>query len=100
MMRSLVRSAMRAIWTRLVFLGSLTLLVGCDHVTKFVAKAELEGNRPRELIRGVLDLQYAENTDIAFNLLRWVPAGIRAPSLVVVGALALLVLVAVLVRRR
>lgn len=84
---------------RFAVLGLLTLLVGCDHVTKFVAKGELKGEQPRELIRGVLDLQYAENTDVAFNLLRWIPETIRAPLLIVTGALALLALATVLVRR-
>ena len=77
----------------------LTLLVGCDHVTKFVAKGELDGGQPRELIRGVLDLQYAENRDVAFSLLRWIPERIRAPLLIVTGALALFALAALLVRR-
>jgi signal peptidase II len=77
----------------------LTILVGCDHVTKLAAKSGLEGSPPRDLIRGVLDLHYTENRDVAFNLLRWVPEGIRAPLLVAAGAVALLALVLVLLRR-
>jgi signal peptidase II len=91
---------MRAAAARLVVAGLLALLVGCDHGTKFIAKAELEGQHPHDLIHGVLDLQYAENRDVAFNLLRWIPEGIRVPILIVGGALALLVLAAVLVRHR
>ncbi|HXI59682.1 MAG TPA: signal peptidase II, partial [Polyangia bacterium] len=90
---------MRATASRVAVLAWLTLLVGCDHVTKVAAKVELEGQRPRELVRGVLDLRYAENTDVAFNLLRWVQVGIRTPVLIVVGALALLSLTWVLLRR-
>ena len=66
---------------------SLSLLVGCDHATKGLAKMELDGGSARELIRGVLDLRYVENTDIAFNLLRWVPETIRTPMLLVLGAI-------------
>src|SRR5262245_41086188 len=91
---------MRTVAARLALLVFMTLLVGCDHVTKVVAKAELEGEKPREVIHGVLDLQYAENRDVAFNLLRWVPEGTRTPVLIVAGGLALLLLVTVLLRRR
>ncbi|MFL5306082.1 MAG: signal peptidase II [Polyangia bacterium] len=75
------------------------LLVGCDHATKFAAKAELQGQHPRQLIHGILDLHYVENTDVAFNLLRWIPEDVRRPALFVLGAVALLGLAVVLVRR-
>jgi signal peptidase II len=91
--------SMRATTARLVFLGLLTLLVGCDHATKSVAKAALEGEHPRDLIHGVVDLQYRENTDMAFNLLRWIPEDVRRPTLLAGGALALLALVTTLLRR-
>jgi signal peptidase II len=73
--------------------------VGCDHVTKLVAKSGLAGERPHQLIRGVLDLHYTENRDAAFNLLRWIPEDVRAKVMIVTGALALLALGVVLVRR-
>jgi signal peptidase II len=91
---------MRAVASRAVMFALLTILVGCDHVTKLAAKTGLEGSPPRDLIRGVLDLHYTENRDVAFNLLRWVPVGIRAPLLVAAGAVALTVLLLVLLRRR
>src|SRR5262249_28318762 len=90
---------MRAAMARLVLVGLMTLLVGCDHATKFVAKSQLEGQHPRELIRGALDLQYVENTDVAFNLLRWVPEKTRAPILMVSGTLAFHVLAGLVVFR-
>ena len=74
------------------------MLVGCDHATKYVAKAEFEGQPPRVMIASVLDLRNVENTDVAFSLLRWSPEGIRGPLLVVFGALAMTVL-AVMLRR-
>jgi signal peptidase II len=77
----------------------LMLLVGCGHATKFAAKAELQGQHPRQLIHGILDLHYVENTDVAFNLLRWIPEDVRRPALFVMGAVALLGLAVVLVRR-
>ena len=91
---------MRPIANRLAVLIALTLLVGCDHATKLAAKSELEGQRPQSLIHGVLDLRYTENTDVAFNLLRAVPERVRAPLLVVVGAAAMLGLLAVLLFRQ
>jgi len=91
---------MRPIASRLALLGALTLLVGCDHATKLAAKSALEGQGPRSLIRGALGLRYVENTDVAFNLLRSVPERIRAPLLIVLGAVAMLGLLALLLRRQ
>ena len=91
---------MRPIANRLALLIALTLLVGCDHATKFAAKSELEGQRPLSLIHGVLDLRYTENTDVAFNLLRAVPERVRAPLLVVIGAAAMIALLGFLLLRQ
>jgi signal peptidase II len=91
---------MRPIAQRLALIIGLTLLVGCDHATKRVAKGELEGQGPRYLIHGVLDLRYAENTDIAFNGLRAMPERVRAPFLVVMGAVAVMGLLGFLLLRR
>jgi signal peptidase II len=77
----------------------LTILVGCDHVTKLAAKTGLEGQPPHDLIRGVLDLHYTENRDVAFNLLSSVPVGIRSPLLIAAGGIALIGLLLVLLRR-
>jgi len=46
--------------------------------------------------RGVVDFRYVENTDIAFNLLRWIPEHIRFPALLVSGAIAVVVMLALL----
>ena len=81
-------------------LGILTLLVGCDHATKFAAKSQLEGGPPHSLVRGLVDLQYVENRDLAFNLLRWLPEKVRGPALLVVGAVGVLAIAALLLRRR
>jgi signal peptidase II len=91
---------MRPIAQRLTLIIALTLLVGCDHATKRVAKGELEGQGPRYLIHGVLDLRYAENTDVAFNLLRAMPERVRVPLLGVAGAVAVMGLLGVLLFRR
>jgi signal peptidase II len=91
--------AMRPAATRLAVLVSLTLLVGCDHATKLAAKSALEGQPPSSLIRGMLDLRYTENTDVAFNLLRGVPEQVRGPLLVAAGAVVVLALLVVQLRR-
>lgn len=85
---------------RFAVFGSLVFLVGCDHATKGLASAELDSGNVLELIRGVMDFRYVENTDIAFNLLRWVPETIRRPGLLVVGAIAMLALGLVLLHAR
>jgi signal peptidase II len=91
---------MRPAARRLGLLFALALLVGCDHATKLAAKIELEGHGARSLIRGVLDLRYVENTDVAFNLLHTMPDAVRAPLLVVVGAVAGLCLLGLLLLKR
>jgi signal peptidase II len=48
---------------------SVVLLVSCDHGTKHLAKLHLEGQRPVQMVPGVFELRYAENTDSAFSLL-------------------------------
>jgi signal peptidase II len=63
-----------------------------------VAKSQLEGRAPHQVISFVLDLRYAENTDVAFNLLRWVPLAWRTVFLVVFGACAIIALVIALFR--
>jgi signal peptidase II len=78
----------------------LVALVGCDHVTKIAAKSQLESQPPRELIRSVLELRYVENTDVGFNLLRWIPDHVRGPLLLVTGAIAIIALATWLLRAK
>ena len=93
-------SAMRPSTHRLALVIALTFLVGCDHATKRAAKSALEGQGPRPLIHGVLDLRYTENTDVAFNLLRSMPEPVRVPLLDVTGAVAVVSLLTLLLLRR
>src|SRR6185369_7387894 len=95
-----MRSIVDRCASRLALLVALTALVGCDHATKFAAKAELEGQPPRSLIHGVVGLRYTENTDVAFNLLRAVPERVRAPVLMVAGVVAMVALLGFLLLRR
>ena len=85
---------------RAAMLVAVVMLVGCDHATKYTAKAELEEGGPRPLISSVLELRYVENRDIAFNLLAWMPASVRAPLLLASGALAIGALAVLLLRAR
>jgi signal peptidase II len=82
----------KRITSRLLIGFLLLLLVSCDHASKGVAKAELESEGAHTLIGGLLSFRYVENTDIAFNLLRWVPESVRFPALLVSGAIAVLAL--------
>lgn len=93
-------SMAKRLTSRLLILFLLLLLVSCDHASKGVAKAELETGGPREVIRGLVSFQYVENTDVAFNVLRWVPETIRFPALLVTGAVAVAVLCFLLLRAR
>jgi len=84
----------------LLLIGSLLSLVGCDHVTKAIAKSELQAQPAQSLIEPLLKLRYVENTDVAFNALRWVPLNVREPLLLATGALAVLAVAALLFRAR
>jgi signal peptidase II len=84
----------------LLLSATLLGLFGCDHGTKHLAKVHLEGSRGIELIPGVLDLKYTENTDTAFSLL----GSLLGPSeryvlLTALGSLALLAFVAFIASR-
>jgi signal peptidase II len=61
-MRGRIRAAL--------LLGTILGLVGCDHVTKAAAKSWLGSGRAIPLLRGLVELRYAENRDIAFSLTR------------------------------
>ena len=76
------------------------LLVGCDHATKMWAESSLKVTRSVDLVPGVLDLTYAQNTDVAFHLLSWLPTHIKAPLIASIGTLAVLALGVILFLRR
>jgi signal peptidase II len=78
---------------------ALVTLVGCDHVTKQVAKADLQGHPPKAMLGSVLDLRYVENTDVAFNLMRALPEKTRAPLLLASGVLGCVTLLTLLAWR-
>jgi signal peptidase II len=75
-------------------------LVGCDHATKYVAKAELEQQPAQALLEPVLSLRYVENTDIAFNLLSFIPEAVKLPLLLALGAIAIASMLALLLSGR
>lgn len=75
-------------------------LVGCDHATKAVAAATLGRRGAVSVIPGVLDLQYAENRDTAFSLLRGHSFPGKGTLLVVMATLALLAMAWAWWRRR
>lgn len=72
------------------------LLVGCDHVSKHLARTNLADGSVVPLAGSAFDLRYTENRDIAFNLLRFMPQGARTPLILTSGALAIAALGALL----
>jgi signal peptidase II len=74
--------------TRLAIVIAALLLVACDHGCKSFAKGGLEHRPPRSLVGGVFDLDYVENPDTGFGLLRSVPERIRTPALTAVQLLS------------
>jgi signal peptidase II len=61
-------------------------LVGCDHATKHWAEAQLRDAPAMQVVPRVLDLDYTQNHDVAFNLLRWIPRDVRRPILLGLAA--------------
>jgi signal peptidase II len=79
----------------------LTLcLVGCDHATKFAARAGLENRRALQLVPGVLDLRYAENHNMAFSMLRSLDFDGKPMLLALMASLTLVVIAAIWWKRR
>jgi signal peptidase II len=90
---------MNILRTRIVTVIGALLLVGCDHGSKIVAKRALEHHPPHTLVRGVFDLDYVENRDSGFGLLRAVPEGLRTPLLTSVQLVSGLAFLALGLRR-
>ena len=87
----------------LLLLGLLTLvggLVGCDHATKHLATTGLAGRPAITIVEGAVSLQYVENRDSAFGLLRRMAPTTRRPLLVAASLLATSLILAFWWRRR
>jgi signal peptidase II len=97
-------------------LASVAGLTGCDHATKAVAASALRDRPPMHLVGRWLELDYAENRDVAFDVFarlsgRVCPSGCRLAFggtlghpmtwvLVAMGAFATLLTLAAWVKRR
>jgi signal peptidase II len=79
---------------------ALGALVGCDHSSKQWAESSLRAGGRIDLVDGVLGLRYTQNHDMAFSLMRDVPASMRTPIIVVLATLTTAAVVVLLVRRR
>ncbi|MCA9624723.1 MAG: signal peptidase II [Myxococcales bacterium] len=82
----------------LLFLA-LSSLVGCDHATKHWAESSL-GRGGVTVMPGVFELRYAQNHDVAFNLLRDLPSPYKLLVVTTLAALATLAMVAFWWQRR
>ena len=88
-------------WLRLLSLLVVVFgLVGCDQVSKDVAKSHLEEKPGYALVGDALELRYAENRDIAFNALRVIPEPVRKSIILSTGAVAIVLLGVALTRLR
>jgi len=85
---------------RVLLAASVLALAGCDGATKFAAKAELENAKPRPVIGNVLRLDYTENRDTGFGLLRSLPEDTRLPIILALQSLGSLALIVALFRRK
>lgn len=67
-----------------VLFGLGLFLVSCDLMTKGLAFHLLKDRVPLELYT-CLDLRYIENYDVAFHLMRWLPASMRYTVILTIG---------------
>jgi signal peptidase II len=84
---------------RLVLLVLILGVAGCDQASKGWAEGELAGKPPSTLVAHRLDLEYAQNRGVAFNLEHVIPGGARTPIIWIAG-LGLLSLLGVAMWRR
>lgn len=82
-----------------LLVGLCSGMVGCDHATKQFAQNALKGQRPVQLISGVLDLRYVENFGIGFNVERFLPQVLRKPIVYGPSLLAMPFLLFMLIQR-
>lgn len=85
---------------KLAMLLFVVLLVGCDRVTKEAAVEQLRDGTVVNVVDRTFDLRYAENREIAFNLLRIIPDPPRTRVLQVFGTVSILALCWWFARRR
>lgn len=85
-------------WLALVAI--LASCVGCDQVTKEIARQRLEGGPPRSFLADTVRLVYAENPGAFLGLGGELPSGARWLLLVAVNALVAVGLAGILVWRR
>jgi signal peptidase II len=74
-------------------------MIGCDHATKLAASTVLR-DKTVDVVPGVLDLQYTENHDVAFSLLRSATIPNRPHVLLALAALGSVFVAIVWWRRR
>jgi signal peptidase II len=91
---------MRLALLRFLMIAAVLALAGCDHATKRIAQAELQGEEPVDVVGRIVRLDYVENRDTGFGLLRWIDADVRLPIIVTLQSLGALALAALLLRRR
>jgi signal peptidase II len=75
-------------------------LVGCDHASKLAAQAALRNRASVPIVRGIVDLSYAENRDIAFNALSRLSLYVPAWTLTAFAVVATVAVLAAWGRRR
>ncbi len=83
---------------RWLLIALVLAVTGCDQVTKEAAERELAGRPPAVLLRDHLELTYARNPGVAFNLERVLPAAAQRPVALATGLLLLPLLLALALR--
>lgn len=90
---------MTARGARIVLVLLLLGVTGCDQATKHWAERDLQGKPPTHVMKRV-DLEYAQNHGVAFNIERVIPRGAQKPLVLIAGLTLLGALGFALWRRR
>lgn len=80
---------MRPVFRFFALLSLVWMLVGCDHVSKHLARTNLSDGSVYPVAGAHFDLRYTENRDIAFNLMSSLPDRVKLPLIFGSGAIAI-----------
>jgi signal peptidase II len=84
----------------LALVASVASLVGCDHATKIAAEGALRDHASVPLVKGLVDLSYTENRDVAFDAMARLSLHPASWLLVAFGVVTTAAIVAFWSRRR
>jgi signal peptidase II len=87
----MLKSLDKVIWMKKYYLIAILILV-CDHLSKWIAAAKLDPNRPFDIIPGFFSFSLVRNTGVAFGIFSgamnlWKPYALAGIALIALIAM-------------